>query len=172
MRTAMRLNVSLLILAAMLSVWFYPQLPERLASHFNASGEADGWMTKDGFFLFYGLLLLLMFGMFAGITWMVRRFPVSMVNIPHREYWLAPERREEAYAVLQRNMHRMSAATLLFMNAMLLISFRANFKQPPSLGSEAWILMLLFLAGLAVLIVRLYQDFRLPRNGARGDASN
>lgn len=165
----MRLNVSLLILAAMLSVWFYPQLPERLASHFNAAGEADGWMTKDGFFLFYGLLLLLMFGMFAGITWVVRHVPASMVNIPHREYWLAAERRDETYAMLQRNMDRMSAATLLFMNAMLIISFRANFKQPPSLGSEVWILLLLFLAGLTVLIVRLYRDFRLPHDGFRGD---
>ena len=33
--------------------YFYPQLPERIASHWNAQGQADGYMSK-----FWGLFLV------------------------------------------------------------------------------------------------------------------
>lgn len=33
--------------------YFYPQMPERMTSHWNASGEADGYMSK-----FWGLFLV------------------------------------------------------------------------------------------------------------------
>jgi uncharacterized membrane protein len=45
--------VALIILLFAVSAFFYPQLPERLASHWNAAGEADGYTSK-----FWGLFLL------------------------------------------------------------------------------------------------------------------
>lgn len=45
--------VALVILLFAVSAFFYPQLPDKLASHWNAAGQADGYSSK-----FWGLFLL------------------------------------------------------------------------------------------------------------------
>ncbi len=145
----------------MLAMYWYPQLPDRLATHFGAGGAADGWMSKDGFYVFFAALMLGMFGMFSGIVWLVRRMPASMINLPNRDYWLDPERREITFEKLGRNMHHMGSATLLFMTAMLDLSFRANLEAPPRLSPLVWIGLVAFLGGLGLLLLRMYRDFRI-----------
>jgi uncharacterized membrane protein len=157
----MRLNIVLLAAAAALALWWYPQLPDRVATHFGFSGEADGWMSKDGFYVFYAVLMLSMFGMFSGLVVLLRRFPTSMINIPNREYWFAPERREAGFAKLEKNMHHMGSATLAFMMFMMDVSFRANLASPPHLVSYVWMYLAGYLIVLGWLIARLYRDFRI-----------
>ena len=36
----------------------FPLLPDRLASHFGASGMPNGWMTKSQFFITFAIVLL------------------------------------------------------------------------------------------------------------------
>lgn len=45
--------LSLVVLAFFISAYFYPQMPERMATHWNERGEIDGYMHK-----FWGLLLM------------------------------------------------------------------------------------------------------------------
>jgi len=46
-------NLALVIITFILGVWAYGKLPEEVASHWNASGEADGYYSKLwGTFLF------------------------------------------------------------------------------------------------------------------------
>src|SRR4051812_37480429 len=64
-------------------------LPETVASHFNVSGAADGHMGRDAYvasMVAAGVLISLL--MFA-LTALSPRLPRSMVNIPHRDYWLS-----------------------------------------------------------------------------------
>lgn len=42
-----------LILAFIVGVWAYPQMPEKVATHWNIAGEADGYMDR-----FWGVFLL------------------------------------------------------------------------------------------------------------------
>jgi len=37
---------ALIILLFAVSAFFYPQLPDKLASHWNAAGQADGYSSK------------------------------------------------------------------------------------------------------------------------------
>ena len=60
-----KLLIMLLIVAVSfaLSGYFYEQMPDKMASHWNASGNVDGYMSKDAMMLFIpvmnaGLLLL------------------------------------------------------------------------------------------------------------------
>lgn len=41
------------LLSFILSIYFYPQMPEEMASHWNAQGQVDGYMSK-----FWGLFLM------------------------------------------------------------------------------------------------------------------
>lgn len=36
----------IILLSFILSIYFYPQMPEKMASHWNAQGEVDGYMSK------------------------------------------------------------------------------------------------------------------------------
>lgn len=49
--------VILVVLLFVVSAYFYPQLPDKLASHWNAAGQADGYSSK-----FWGLFLLPIIG--------------------------------------------------------------------------------------------------------------
>ena len=67
------LLVLLLLGAVGQALLYYPRLPDRMASHFNAAGQADGWMSKRAFF---GLDLGMQVGMavlFVGITKLARQ---------------------------------------------------------------------------------------------------
>jgi uncharacterized membrane protein len=58
--------MGIILLSFILSISFYPQMPERIAAHWNIEGEADGYMSKFmGLFLMpfilLGLILLWIF---------------------------------------------------------------------------------------------------------------
>jgi uncharacterized membrane protein len=58
--------IAILILSFVVSLYFYPQMPDKMATHWNARGEVDGYMSKFlGTFLLpfvmIGLALLFIF---------------------------------------------------------------------------------------------------------------
>src|SRR3954468_21478203 len=80
-----------------------PQLPDRVATHFGAGGEPDGWMSRSSHLLFMGVFGLAFPLFVVGLFFILRFLPDSGLNIPHRDYWLAPERRSETFAYLFRH---------------------------------------------------------------------
>ena len=84
-----------LVLAAV--VWFIvattQALPDPVATHFGFGYFANGWMTRDGYLRFMlAFATVLPVVIVAMIGWLPRVFPRG-INIPHRDLWLAPERR-------------------------------------------------------------------------------
>lgn len=47
------ISVSILVLSFILAIYFYPQMPEKMVSHWNTQGEVDGVLPK-----FWGLFLM------------------------------------------------------------------------------------------------------------------
>jgi len=43
----------IILLSFVVGIYFYPQMPEKMASHWNAQGQVDGYMSK-----FWGLFLM------------------------------------------------------------------------------------------------------------------
>ncbi|RJS70761.1 MAG: SdpI family protein [Candidatus Syntrophoarchaeum sp. WYZ-LMO15] len=43
----------IILLSFIVGIYFYPQMPDKMASHWNAKGEVDGYMSK-----FWGLFLM------------------------------------------------------------------------------------------------------------------
>lgn len=61
-KNAQWILIALVVAAFVVGAFFYPQFPERVATHWSAAGEADGYMNKTwGVFL----LPLVMAGLFA-----------------------------------------------------------------------------------------------------------
>lgn len=145
--------------------YYHPQLPERVAIHFNAQGEPDGFASRNVHSLLMVGLQLGMAGLLVGTGFLVRVMPISMVNVPNRDYWLAPERKSESVARISRNMIGLAIGTQLFLVGMNHISTLINLGIPamgwfwPLLGAY-----LVFVTGFCWWMNR---SFQLPSDAAR-----
>jgi uncharacterized membrane protein len=75
------------------ALFFYPQLPaDRLATHFDLDGSANGWMDRNGFMVSF----LLLAGLFtlldlAVVVWTTKE-PLIAVDRLGDKWWMGPER--------------------------------------------------------------------------------
>ncbi len=136
----------LLILATIFILFTSQALPERLASHFTASGRPNGFMPRSGYVLFmlgFGVGLPLMMTILQAFT--IRNSP-NRINLPNRAYWLAPERREETIAFLVNHMVWFGSLLVIFLCFVHWLVVVANSVQPPHLSPVA------IITGLVVFI--------------------
>jgi uncharacterized membrane protein len=138
----------------------YSRLPERMASHFDASGVANDWMSRDGYVWFMvGVVTFVSLTMLAAFG-SVRFLPNAVINIPRRDYWLAPERRDETARTLMRFGLLMVGFESLFFLAIHLMVVAANESQPARLSNDVWWLLVAFLATTGVIILKLFLRFK------------
>ncbi len=162
------------ILALLLGISFlqilhyYPLLPERIASHFNGAGRPNGWSAKGGFLITYlGVLSSVVFT-FLVIPIVIRKTPVRLINLPNKEYWLAPERRDQTFTLLARQMLWFGIATLAFFIGTFQLVIRANLSPEKGFSSSTmWVFLGTYLGFLTGWLIRLFLKFRIPRESAR-----
>ena len=159
------LSVWLLVLmfaaAAAHLAYYYPRLPDTVASHFGHGGQPDDWSSKRT----YTTVILAITGVvamtFLGMGAFLRRLPDDMINFPNRDYWLAPARRDESLAAFVRMLHGFGAATIALLIAMNQLVFDANLRPPARLGAASWLLIAAYLAFAALWTIVLYRRFRV-----------
>ena len=115
-----------MLLAVLQYTYFYPRLPDRVASHFDGAGRADGWSSKPAFFATNLGITLAMAAMFLSIAWIMKKMPDSAINLPNRAYWLAAERRGATIDYVRSQMEWLGAATIGFMVGLFQLSIEAN----------------------------------------------
>lgn len=147
-----------LILQAVLA---YDSLPERIASNYDLSGAPKEVGSKESFYVDWLAMVLVINAMVLIMKPIFRWAPVSMINVPNREYWLAtPERRAESCAKLTTMM----AAVFACVNVMLILLFQytvsMNLRGEPSFPIWVPFLMVPFL--IIVPLVWIFLAFRVP----------
>jgi uncharacterized membrane protein len=60
MRKSEIIFLGLVLLSFLMGFYFYPQMPERVASHWNASGQVDGYMPRFWGVFFMPVVLIVM----------------------------------------------------------------------------------------------------------------
>jgi uncharacterized membrane protein len=150
-----------LLLGAVYLLLTVGSLPERVASHFDASGAPNGTMNRDSYRLFIlgftlGLPLLV-----VSMLGRVYRKSAGRMNIPNRDYWLAPERVEDTIAFLTGHAQWLGTLLVLLFCAMHHLLLQANSVQPPHLpGSGLNLLMLLPILGVGAWIITMLVRLR------------
>ncbi|HKV62354.1 MAG TPA: DUF1648 domain-containing protein [Candidatus Acidoferrum sp.] len=146
----------------------YPQLPDPMASHFNASGVATAWMPKSGFFM-----LILVVTLAAGVPVFVvskslAKLPNEKMNLANKEYWLAPERRTETLQYLGIQMGWFGCALLALLFSGLYNAVAANLRPSHTFDSTSFYVALgAFSAFIIFWLVRLLSHFaRVPQQNA------
>ena len=134
-------------------MYYYPQMPEVVASHFDGRGAPNGWSSRNVFFAIYLSMIALLVGIFIFVPrWSERRIGFSL-KIPNRDYWLAPERLEQTRAFFQRQMIVMGVVHLLLAIFTVQLAIMANLGQEARLHSSiGWALGLYFLFIIAWLV--------------------
>ena len=118
-------------------------LPDPVASHFNARGNPDNWMDRSNYFLFTVGLALFLPGVVVGLCYAIRFMPDSVINLPRRDYWLAPGRRHETCDHVFRQSLWFACMAVAFVIGIHLIVLQANAQVPVRLSTP----LLMGLAG-------------------------
>lgn len=154
-----------LVMAALAGVVFVlvssGSLPETTASHFGSGGLANGFTSRGA----YITLMAVMTGgiplLVAGSVIAAMKVSGGSINLPNREYWLAPERRGETVTWLVRHTQMFAVVLLVFLCYVHWLVLRANAVQPPRLEEPLFVGGLVaFFALLAAWLIGLVLRFR------------
>jgi hypothetical protein len=152
-----------------LLAWSVGQMPERVAGHFGLTGRADRWMGRTGYLLSMTLLglglplVLVVLTALPGLS-------LHGINLPHRDFWLAPERIGETRAFLLAHSLWFGCLALSFLAGIHFLVVRANRQAPPRLSMPLLLLLLAcFVGGILGWQASLTGHFRrepTPRSNA------
>jgi uncharacterized membrane protein len=144
-------------------LWLYPGLPARVAMKFNAHGTATAWGDRSGLLATQIIAMVVLVGVALAGRFLLPRLPAGLINMPHRAYWLAPEREAFTRRRIGELILALCVAQLAFLIALTHLTMRANLQPAPSLGSEPFWLTGALLTVIAFLIGRFLWVFRRPR---------
>lgn len=159
--------VRLTLLVALLSLalaqwWVYaPRLPERMASHFSASGAPNGWSSPGQFFGLMFAINVLYVLIFVVSPLLIKIVPARYVNLPNRDYWLSPERLPFTMARMGSMMLEFAIMSQLLTLYAVQLVIQANLGSPTRLASDLpWALGIYFIF-VCLWCLRYYQAFAI-----------
>ncbi len=141
----------------------YPQLPNVVASHFNGRGAANGWQTKSAFFSVFAGVSVLAAVVGFGIPRIIAAVPEQLINLPNKQYWLAPERRAETLAFLASDFAWFACGIFLMIIFAFDYATQSNLhpEKPPN-PARMWYVLGGFLLFTLVWIIRMLAKFLRP----------
>ncbi|HXF99715.1 MAG TPA: DUF1648 domain-containing protein [Bacteroidota bacterium] len=167
--TNLRFPLSILASLAVLLVaellYFYPQLPETVASHFDADGVPNGWMSKTTYTILMVFIMIISAAPTVGVALFLPKME-SAVNIPNRNYWLAPERREETLGLIASTLIWTECTVIALLVVLTYAVCVMNIEQRPSLDLPMIPTLGIFLGVLGFLVGRMILRFRTGNESA------
>jgi uncharacterized membrane protein len=144
----------------------YAKLPDVMPSHFNANGVPNGWMPKSDFFLFLlpaGLLIAVIAFLSPKLMAIL---PPNMINLPNKDYWLAPERRAETVQYFEAALSWFGCAIFSLILFTFYIAAQASLNPSRGFDSTSMFIALgAFFAFLIFWLVRITSHFfRTPES--------
>jgi uncharacterized membrane protein len=161
-----RVTWSIFVVALLAAILFVTntasELPLTVASHFDAAGRPNAFMSRDGYIRFalclcVGLPILVVVILTAVYT------RAGELKLPNREYWMAPQRIDRTRSFLVA--HGVWLGILLVGLSCLVhwLELSANRLQQPHLSNQTFaVCMLAFLIAMAAWIATLMFAFRRP----------
>jgi len=157
----MRLLIVTLLLAIAFVFATGRSLPPLVASHFIARGAANGYMPHDTYLRFTTALLVGLPLFIAFISGFTSILPARLINLPNREYWLAPERQADTLSYLRRQGARFAVILAIFLCFVHWLVVQANAHSPPLFPESLFFIgTAAFLGALVIWLGRFILHFR------------
>ncbi len=163
-----RLPLAVLFLAgAVFTASVYQEsllLPEQLATHFDGTGQANGWMSRRQHLIFITLLGGGMPLFVIGLCYLIRFLPASLLNVPNAAYWRATERYPEACRRILTWSFWFGAVSLIWTALLHQQIVEANRYNPAHLDNTMVLILAVgFVITTGILIAMLVQSFQKRR---------
>ncbi|RMD51301.1 MAG: DUF1648 domain-containing protein [Ignavibacteria bacterium] len=143
------------------SIYFYPHLPNEVAVHFNASGQADNFSSKLSANIFQIGIVCFIAILFGGISYFITRAKDDFINLPNKEYWLAPERRNETIAYLIKFTNWSGVITNIFLLLVFQQVTNTNIAGKSYMDKSFWFIFISFM--IVMIGMSIYLVFRFSR---------
>lgn len=154
--------IMLLLFAVLFVTGTASELPATVASHFDAGGQPNAFMSRSGYIRF-ALFLAVGFPVIIVAILSTVYSRATKLKLPNPEYWLAPQRLDRSRAFLVA--HGVWFGSLLVTLACSVhgLELSAHRHQPPHLSSHVFAAVLIaFLIATAVWVAALVFAFRRP----------
>jgi hypothetical protein len=140
---------------ALLHAWHLQSvLPERVASHFDAAGLPNAWTTRASFVGTYFAVIAVVAVSFGAISTLLKFVPDSLINLPNKQYWLAPERRASTLGWITGWSCLFGAASLLLMMALMRQAELVNLGAAQRINGTTLVVSYLLLAvGMVIAMI-------------------
>lgn len=154
-----------LLVAAALFIWHSSGgLPERVASHFDGAGRANGFMPRGSYRILMLCFILGLPALVVTVMSSVYRGGRTRLKLPNADWWLAPQRREASVDFLVAHTQWFGCGLVVFLAYVHWLVVQANRLQPPELSSPRMLTALvLFFLGLALWLSSMMRRFRRPQ---------
>ena len=137
-----------------------PQLPEKVASHFGADGQPDGWTSSTVLLILYGVLQFGGAALMIGLAKLIWILPDSLLNIPNKDYWLAEERRSQTLQINTNMLIFIAGLTAMFLAGIFQMIFQANLNNQQALPMALfWVELAVYLVLVIGVVVNLHRRF-------------
>ena len=136
-------------------------LPETIVTHLDWTGVPDSWGDRTESLGVILCIFALVQGMFYGFTIWIERIPLSILNIPWKNYWCAnPERMNEMY----RRTRVLLQITGYYCNFIFLGVLASIHTTTENLGGNGFsrILSFALFVSTVVFIGWIFRFFRPP----------
>jgi uncharacterized membrane protein len=163
-KVALKILALLFVVAIAQAAFYFGQLPDRVATHFDVKGNPDGWSGRRA-------ATLMMLGFQCGMPLFIlamgklaSRMPESMLNIPDKAYWMHPDRKADALQVSANYLAWIAVLVAVFITVLNHLTFFANRDSAPLRLGWFAAAMTLFLLAVLALSIRMVLHFKIrPR---------
>ena len=142
-------------------LWFLS--PDVLAAHFNVQGNPDRFVPKIVFFGYQAQTVLVVIALSLVMQVLPMILPVQWINMPNREYWYAPERREATVDRLSSFAAALFALILLGIQAGFELAVSANLHKPIIFAAQIMVPVMIGIFILSFMMLFWFtRSFRFP----------
>lgn len=152
-------TVTLILITLAQIFYYHPILPERIPVHFDLAMQPDRWAAKNTAFLLHLGITLFFALLFHLMNWIFYKIPDSWINLPHKDYWLAPERKKQTFDALTTFFIWLGNVTMLFVTIVFNLTYQANFAYDQS-GHKFWFAFGFFLLTIGYMVFHLFKRFQ------------
>ena len=161
MNAARILLVLLAVAAIVQSLYYYPIIPETVASHFDGSGQPNGWSSKQAFITIYMIMVGMTLAIFLFLPPLLSRMPNRLINLPHKDHWLAPTRRAQSLAYIQTQLNWFGVVNMMFIIYTVQLVFQGNLAASPRLSDSFVWALAAYAIFVAIWLIRLFLRFKV-----------